>query len=186
MSSQVNSLPWFAIHIRTYYRESVDVSLRHKGFEVFAPSYIARRVVAGREKGIPAALFPGYLFCSLDPDHRLPVLTVPGVIRILGNGNALTPVPTDEIEAIRRAVASGLPVEPFDLLQPGEPVQVQNGPLAGIKGEVVYHKGRHRLLIRVTALNHQAVSVEVDHTNVARLTSIAFERARVSQSEAIQ
>jgi transcription antitermination factor NusG len=108
------------------------------------------------------------------------------VIRILGNGNALTPVPTEEIEAIRRAVASGLPVEPFDLLQPGEPVQVQTGPLAGIKGEVVYHKGKHRLVIRVTALNDRAVSVEVDHTNVARLPAFAFERARVSQSEAIQ
>ena len=186
MSRQVNSLSWFAIHIRTYYRESVHVSLRHKGFEVFAPSYIARRRVAGREKRIPAALFPGYLFCSPDPDHCLPVLTVPGVIRIPGNGIALTPVPADEIDAIRRAVASGLPVEPFDLLQPGEPVQVQTGPLAGIKGEVVYHKGRHRLPIRVMALNQRAVSVEADHTNVARLASFAFKRARVSQSEAIQ
>src|SRR5580704_10111722 len=179
-------LSWFAIHIRTYYRESVDMSLRHKGFEVFAPSYIASRGVAGREKQIPAALFPGYLFCSLDPDHRLPVLTVPGVIRILGNGNALTPIPTEEIEAIRRAVASGLPVEPFDLLQPGEAVEVQTGPLAGIKGEGVYHKGKHRWRIRVTALNHQAVSVEVDYTNIARLASFAFERAPVSRSQAIQ
>jgi transcription antitermination factor NusG len=113
-------------------------------------------------------------------------ISVPGVIRILGNGDALTPVPTDEIESIRRAVASGLPVEPFDLLRPGEPVQVQTGPLAGIKGEVVYHKGKHRLLIRVSALNHQAVSVEVDYTNVARLASFAFERAPVSRSQAIQ
>lgn len=179
MSTDVNSIPWFAVHIRIYKHENVETSLRNKGFEVFAPSYMARRVVAGRERQIPAPLFPGYLFCSLDASERLPVLTIPGVIRILGTGNALTVVPADEIEAIRRTVASGLPVEPFDLLQPGEPVQVQSGPLAGIKGEVVYHKGKHRLVIRVTALNDRAVSVEVDQSIVVRSVPVPFPAARV-------
>jgi transcription antitermination factor NusG len=179
MSAEVSSIPWFALHIRIYKNDSVEASLRNKGFEVFAPSYIAKRVVAGRQRQIPAPLFPGYMFVSLDAAERLPVLTIPGVIRILGTGNAFTVIPTEEIEAIRRTVASGLPLEPFDLLQPGQPVQVQRGPLSGIRGEVIYHKGRHRLVIRVTALNNRAVSVEVDQASVARLTPAIFPAGRV-------
>src|SRR5580700_957670 len=137
MSAEVSSIPWFALHIRIYKNDSVEASLRNKGFEVFAPSYTAKRVIAGRERQIPAPLFPGYMFCSLDAAERLPVLTIPGVIKILGTRTALTVIPAEEIETIRRTIASGLPLEPFDLLQPGEPVQVQNGPLAGIRGEVV-------------------------------------------------
>lgn len=182
MSGEVNSIPWFALHTRIYKSESIEASLRNKGFEVFAPTYVARRVVAGRERKIPAPLFPGYMFCSLDAAERLPVLTVPGVIRILGTRTAFTVIPNEEIEAIRRTIASGLPVEPFDLLQPGEPVQVQTGPLAGIRGEVVYHKGRQRLVIRISALNDRAVSVEVDHSCVARLTPAIFPAGRLFAS----
>jgi transcriptional antiterminator NusG len=177
MSEEINSNPWFAIHIRIYKQEIVEQSLRHKGFDVFAPSYTARRVVAGRERKFPAPLFPGYLFCALDPRYRLPVLTVPGVIGILGNTFTPTPIPAEEIEAIRRTVVSGLPFEPFHLLQPGEPVQVQTGPLEGIKGVVVHHKGKCRLVIRVTALNDRAVSVELDQSMVARLAPSTFQPA---------
>jgi transcription antitermination factor NusG len=182
MSGEVNSIPWFALHIRIYKNDSVANSLRNKGFEVFAPSYTAKRVVAGRERKIPAPLFPGYMFCSLDAAERLAVLTIPGVIRILGTGNAFTVIPTEEIEAIRRTVASGLPVEPFDAVQPGELVRVQRGPLAGIQGEVVYHKGKHRLVLRLTALNDRAVAVEVDQASVARVTPAIFPAGRIFDS----
>jgi hypothetical protein len=106
------------------------------------------------------------------------------VIRILATGNALTEVPAEEVEAIRRTVSSGLQVEPLDWLQPGEPVLVQKGPLAGIRGEVVYHKGKHRLVIRVTALNDRAVSVELDEASVTRLSPSAVPAGRVNTSAA--
>src|SRR5580658_9868847 len=119
-----DSVPWFALHVRIYKHDGVEISLRNKGFEVFAPRYTARRVVAGRERQVQAPLFPGYLFCALDALEPLPVLTIPGVIRILGTGNALTAVSAGELDAVRRTIASGLPVEPLDSFQPGEPVQV--------------------------------------------------------------
>jgi transcriptional antiterminator NusG len=184
MSSEANSLSWFALHIRIYKHETVETSLRHKGFEVFAPTYIARRSVAGSERQTRVPLFPGYLFCAFDARERLPVLTVPGVIRILGTGNALTTVPEAEIDAVRRTVASGLPLEPLDSLQPGEPVIVKHGPLAGIRGEVIYHKGKHRLVIRVKALNDRAVAIEVDEAIVARPAIASIPAGRMIMAPA--
>lgn len=165
------SQSWFAIHIRMHDHNTVDTVLRHKGYEVFDPSYNDTRLIGGREKSVRKPLFPGYLFCSLDPHYRLPVLTVPGVISILGVGNMLTPVAPEEIDAIRRTVASGLPVEPYRLLQPGEPVRVKKGPLAGIVGVVVNYKGKCRLVITVKALNDRSVSVELDRSAITPLQS---------------
>jgi transcriptional antiterminator NusG len=171
MPEQTKSIQWFAVHNRTYHHGKVETSLRNKGYDVFAPSWDAARIVAGRERKISAPLFPGYIMCAFDPGHRLPVLTIPGVIRILGTSTALTPIPEAEIEAIRRTIASGLNYEPIECFLPGAPVQVQKGPLAGIRGEVVYHKGKQRLVIKIAALNDRAVSVEVDQTIVTRLDS---------------
>ena len=159
---------WFAVHVRMHDYHNVEKALHCKGYEVFAPTYepprVSPAVRARRQRRARVALFPGYLFCSLDPRQRTPVLTVPGVISILGLGSTITPVPASEIESLRRTVHSGLPLESVRLLEPGEPVEVQSGPLAGVKGAVVYHKGKYRVVISVSALNDRAVAVEVDRS----------------------
>jgi len=46
-----------------------------------------------RMKEFDVPLFPGYLFCRMNPHNRLPVLTTPGVIQIVGVGK--TPIPVE-------------------------------------------------------------------------------------------
>jgi transcription antitermination factor NusG len=163
---------WFALHVRMHDYHNVEKALHCKGYEVFAPTYEPPRVKARRQRRARVALFPGYMFCSLDPRQRTPVLTVPGVIGILGLGSTITPVPASEIESLRRTVDSGLPIESVRLLEPGEPVEVQSGPLAGVKGAVVYHKGKYRVVISVSALNDRAVAVEVDRSALVLLKDV--------------
>jgi transcription antitermination factor NusG len=82
---------------------------------------------------------------------------------------SLTPVSAGEIDAIRRTMTSGLPFEPFNLLQPGEPVEVITGPLAGITGFVLKRKDKNCLVITVSVLNHRAVSVQLNRDAVIQL-----------------
>ena len=53
-----------------------------KDFEAFLPTYSEVRRCSDRLKKVSAALFPGYLFCRLDAEHRLPILTTVGVASI--------------------------------------------------------------------------------------------------------
>jgi transcription antitermination factor NusG len=176
MPSLIQQLPWYAVHIRMYGHEHVERALQHKGFDVFAPKYARTRLVGTSRKSVLNPLFPGYLFCALDQRDRLGVLTVPGVINILGMGSSPSPVPDHEIDAIRRAIDSGLPFEPIRLLEPGELVEVQSGPLAGVTGVVLNYKGKYRLVITVTTLNDRAVSVEVDSETVTRCKSASLTK----------
>jgi len=181
MQPELAQLPWYAVHIRMYGHEQVERILQYKGFEVFAPKYAHTRLIGGNRKTSMIPLFPGYLFCALDQRNRLGVLTVPGVINILGVGSSPLPVPDHEVLAIRRAIDSGLPFEPTRLLGPGELVEVRSGPLAGVTGVVQNYKGKYRLVITVTTLNDRAVSVEVDRETVMRCKPLSVGAKAVPQ-----
>jgi transcriptional antiterminator NusG len=168
------SFPWFALNIRMYKYEYVERALESKGHHVFSPYYVSKYTTSGgRQREVRKPLFPGYLFCAFHPWQRLSILTVPGVTKILGLEGTISPISPDEIEAIRRTVDSGLYYEPFELLEPGEMVQVQSGPLTGVKGMVVYHKASYRIVITVSALGGRAVLVEVDRNCVVPVKKAA-------------
>jgi transcription antitermination factor NusG len=142
------------------------MQLQGKGYEPFLPVYASRRRWSDRIKEIELPLFPGYLFCRLDPSDRLPILVTPGVVQIVGIGK--NPVPLDELEiaSIQTAVQSGLRRQAWPYQQIGQKVRVECGPLRGLEGILLSIKGGHRLILSVTLLQ-RSVAVEVDETWVS-------------------
>jgi len=135
--------------------------LRQKMFEVFYPSYQAKRSWSDRTKVVECPLFPGYLFCRMNLRQRVPLLNTPGVAAIVGVGTCATPVDDGEIAAIQRLVESGLPVEPWPFLKAGDLVHIYRGPLAGVEGSVIATKNRSRLVVSVELLR-RSVTVEIE------------------------
>jgi transcription antitermination factor NusG len=114
-----------------------------------------------RKKEIERFLFPGYVFCRVNPQARLPLLTAPGVISLVGCGKIPEPIPDGEIERIRRMVQSGLLVTPWPFLQLGQTVLIEQGPLAGVEGILEEVKGKCRLIVSINLLR-RSVGAEVD------------------------
>ncbi len=161
-------LPWFALQVRTKHELSIANSLRGRGYDLLVPLYQRRRVWSDRIKVVDAPLFPGYLFCRLNIQHRLPVLMTPGVIQIVGDKRRLVPVDEAEINAIQAMVTSGLPHQPWPFLRAGDRVQIERGPLRGLEGILVEVRGTHRLILSVT-LVQRSVAVEIDSAFVKSL-----------------
>jgi transcription antitermination factor NusG len=97
----------------------------------------------------------------MDLQRRVPLLNTSGVASILGVGRYPLPVKDSEIEAIQQIIASGLPVAPFPFLRAGQPVRINQGPLAGLEGIVVTAKNQSRLVISVEMLQ-RSVTVEIE------------------------
>src|SRR6266571_710220 len=95
-SQHTFTLPWFALQVRTRGEAVVDDFLRRKSYETFLPLYQECRAYSDRIRRMESALFPGYLFCRFDPEHRLRVLTTPGVYDVVRLGDS--PSPVDESE----------------------------------------------------------------------------------------
>jgi transcription antitermination factor NusG len=121
---------------------------------------------------IERPLFENYVFCRITPDAAGPIVTTPGVIRIVGATGQAIPVDDGEIEALSRVMTSGLRVEPWTYLHVGRRVRVESGPLAGVEGILCQVLRSERLVVSVTLLQ-RAVNVELDSSAVFPIESDA-------------
>ncbi len=159
---------WYAIVVKPQAERAVEAALGQKNYETFFPVVTTERRWSDRTKRVEASLFPGYVFCRFDPDLRLPILTTPGVREIVGFGRHAAPVDDAELTALRMVLASGASVERCDYLQPGDAVEVTQGPLQGLRGSLLEVKGSCRVVLSVELLQ-RSVSVEMDRTRIRRI-----------------
>src|SRR6516162_5322363 len=160
--------PWFALQVRTKHEFGVASLLRGRGYAPFVPLYQCRKRWSDRIKVVDAPLFPGYLFCRLNLQNRLPVLMTPGVTQIVGCSRVPIPVDEAEINAIQTMVATGLPARPWPFLQVGDRVQIERGPVRGLEGILLEVRGAQRFVLSVTLLQ-RSVAVEIDPAFVKSL-----------------
>jgi transcription antitermination factor NusG len=159
-------LRWFALRVKPRHEKCVALILQNKGYEQFLPLQRCERRSPGRSKKVELPLFPGYVFCRFDVLVRLPLLTTPGVLQVVGLGRTPVPVEDREIEAIQRIVASDLSVEPWPYLEAGQHVEIEDGPLRGLRGILLSFKTQLRLVVSVSLLQ-RAVAIEVDRESVS-------------------
>jgi transcription antitermination factor NusG len=164
MKSQ-DDFRWYALYVRERYEKIVTANLVGKGYDVFLPTYQSKRRWSDRTKIVEVPLFSRYVICRFDFHNRLPVLTVPGVHFVVGFGQTATPVDPAELSAVRLAVDSGLPCEPWPFLKAGHRVRVEYGPLAGLEGFVLDAKKAYKLVISLNLLG-RSVAVELDRDAV--------------------
>lgn len=158
---------WYAVRTRSNFERAVASVLASKGFSPFLPAYRVKTRWSDRVVETEKPLFPGYLFCRFDPiSKRLPILTTPGVVSVLGSCGEPEAVPDHEIEAVEAVLRSGRHAEPHAFLREGQRVRVNSGSLEGLEGLLLRRKSDWRLLISVTMLN-RSLSVEVDRETVS-------------------
>jgi len=163
---------WFALGVTVRHEKVVSEILHNKGFETFLPLYKRRHQYARRRfREFELPLFPGYLFCQMTLTRRLPIMTTPGVIRIVGAGRTPIPVDDNEITSLKKALDAGVAISPHHFWQPGQIGRIRTGPLAGVEGVVVKSKQSMRLILRITLLQ-RAVMLEIDSSCVALVTNV--------------
>lgn len=160
-----DSPAWYAIWTRSRHEQVVRDHIQRKGLEAFLPTITRWSRWKDRKKQIDWPLFPGYCFARFDARERLPILTCPGVVKIISFNGEIAPIPEYEIDGIRQLVESDLQYDPCPLIHEGMMVEVVHGPLTGVIGRLV-RKGAHARLVLSVDLIGQAVSVEVDAADV--------------------
>ena len=84
-----------------------------KGYEILLPLYRKHHKYGTRSKVCELPLFPGYVCCRFDVKARLPILTTPGVVQVLGAGNLPIPLSDVEVNSLQTAIRARLPVVPY-------------------------------------------------------------------------
>jgi transcription antitermination factor NusG len=161
---------WYAIHTRSRHEKLVERLLSEKMVENFLP---LRREVhrwKDRYKPVELPLFAGYVFVRIvpEPDERLRVLRTVGVVRIVGFAQNDAAIPAEQIETLRRLMASDAALHRHRYLRIGQRVKVISGTLAGVEGVLVRVRKADRLVISIAQIR-QSVAVELSGYDVVPL-----------------
>jgi len=157
---------WFALAVRPRFDKSVAQALEMKGYETLLPLYKKHHQYGTRSKYSELPLFPGYVCCRFDVQSRLPILTTPGVIQVLGAGNMPMPLSDVEINSLQTALKAQHPVVPYPFVDAGRRVRINSGALTGVEGIVVSFTQRLRLVLSITLLQ-RSVLLEIDRDLVS-------------------
>lgn len=152
--------PWYALRVLSNHEKPVSAALMQRDYSEFLPMYRARRRWSDRYQDVDVPLFPGYVFCRLNVNNRLPVLMVPGVMHIVGIGKVPLPVEEQEIASIQAVVSSGILLQPCPFLKVGQTVRIEEGPLRNVQGILTEFDGAQKLILSITLLQRSlAVSI---------------------------
>lgn len=70
--------PWFAIRVGICTEKTANLHLENAGYESFFTISQMYSSTAEGHGELEVPLFPGYLFCRMNPHYRLPILQAPG------------------------------------------------------------------------------------------------------------
>ena len=158
---------WYAIQTRSRFEKVVRAELNGKGVENFLPAFKELHRWKDRKSLVEQPVFPGYIFARFVDESpiRENVSRTCGVVRILGHGGAIEPVPDWEIDSVQRLLNTESRCYAHPSLCEGASVRVKRGALKGIEGLLVRVKNRDRLVLSINLLS-QSVATEVDARDV--------------------
>jgi transcription antitermination factor NusG len=173
---------WFAVYTTANHEKKVAVHLASRRIEYYLPTYTQISQWKDRKVKLERPLLPGYVFVRIHGTDRLQVVTVPGVVYLVGVGPRPVRVPDGDIEALRKALQH-YSVEPHVYLRVGMTVRIEAGPLAGVTGVLTRQKTGSRVVISVDAIQ-QSYAVEIDERDVRPLPKrvAAVGRAAMASS----
>jgi transcription antitermination factor NusG len=152
---------WIAVYTRPRHEKTVEQELKNKGYETYLPILRERRKWSDRKKWVEFPMFRSYVFTRITFNQALPVLETIGVVKIIKFGNEPAVVQDEHIEGVKLMIEGGYNPQATDYFLRGDQVEVRDGPLKGLAGDVIRLDDHDRLVIRIDAIQH-SVSVQID------------------------
>ena len=154
---------WYAVQTRARHEKAAAHRLSERGVTTFLPTVTEVHRWNDRKKTVQLPLFSCYLFVKLMPgnEERQRVLRTDSVLGLVGAQGVGTPIPNNQIDAVRTLVTEQLPCHPHPFLKTGQRVRIRGGALDGVEGIFLSRQGERRLVISVDAMQRSlAVQVE--------------------------
>jgi transcription antitermination factor NusG len=161
---------WHVIYTRSRAEKKVQFELTVKNIENFLPMQKKLRQWKDRKKWIEMPLMSGYCFVNItkkEYDLVLQTNNIVGYVRFEGKAAV---IPESQIDSLKKMLKQydfevNVTSENFE---PGKKVEVIEGPMIGLKGELVKAHGKNKFIIRFNEIN-SIVSVEIPANHISLL-----------------
>ena len=161
---------WYAIQTRPRHEKTVANALQAAGVEAFLPLCPQVRAWSDRRKVVEFPLFPGYMIArtSWSAQARARIIQTNGVVGFVGPRKVATPIPVQQIEAVRCLMMARAQCLPHPYLTVGQRVEIKNGALQGLQGILVRIASDHSLVVSVDLI-HRSVAIRLKGYEVESL-----------------
>jgi transcriptional antiterminator NusG len=155
---------WYAVHTRSRFEQKVYDGILGKSIEVFLPRIQVMSRRKDRRKKILIPLLPGYVFVhsALEPEEYLSILKTVGVVRFVGFKGRPVPAKEEEINSLMILDGTDRTVQNRDYINKGDRIMIMEGPLRGLIGFYLRHKGRSDKVVVSIDLLHRSLEVEIE------------------------
>ncbi len=151
---------WIALYTKPRHEKIVQKELEQKGFQTYLPLLKERRRWSDRKKWVEFPMFKSYIFVKAELKESIFIVKTSGVVKIIKFGAKIGTLKESNIQAIRLMIEGGYNPKQIEYFIKGDPVEVKDGPLKGLIGEVIQIGKDNHLIIRVDAIQH-SISVKI-------------------------
>lgn len=169
MTNRNDDKKWFTIYVRSRFEKKVYKYLEDIGIESFLPLITRIKQWSDRKKRVEEPLFCSYLFVRIlptDETAKLQIKKIPGFVKFVSIEKNLTPVPENQIAAIKTYIADNTLHEVnCEDYKEGELVLIKSGHLKDLIGRFVKINGKHRVIINIESVG-QSLPIDVPLSNI--------------------
>jgi transcriptional antiterminator RfaH len=157
---------WYLLQCKARQDSRAEDNLLRQNYVTFRPQLVTQRLLRGKQQGVLESLFPGYLFIQLTREDNWSALrSTRGVSRIVNFNHGPATVANQVIEHLRARCSGEVPSQMF---QPGDKLQIIQGPLSTLEGIFLTMDGTERVMILLQLLSReQPVRVPLSHIKSA-------------------
>ena len=155
---------WYALHTRSRFEQKVYDGLCGKSLEAFLPRIQVMSRRKDRRKKILVPMIPGYVFVHsvLEAEEYHRIIKTVGVVRMLAFKGRPLPAEDDEISSLMILNGTDRTVQNRSYMRKGDKVMIMEGPLKGLEGFYLRHKGKVDRVVVSIKLLRRSLEVEVD------------------------
>lgn len=163
---------WFVWYTKPRVEKKLHERLKKEGIDSFLPLKKDLHQWSDRKKWVDVPLFRSYIFTKITRRRFELVRTTEGIVTFLRFNGEPAVMRDEEITRIQQLIT-----DPADLevvhhqFFEGERVQIIAGPMMGIEGLVVEHKGNRKIAVNIEKLG-KSVLVNVPKNNLTKVNSV--------------
>ncbi|MBN1984977.1 MAG: UpxY family transcription antiterminator [Prolixibacteraceae bacterium] len=161
---------WYVVYTRSRAEKKVCDEMTRKGIECFLPLQKRLRQWKDRKKWVEMPLMPGYCFVHISSHEYDKVLQTDHVVCYVTFEGKAAVIPEWQIESLKQMLKQyDFEVEvTHENFIPGKMVEIIEGPLAGVQGELLAIRGKNKFVLRLEQIN-TIFTVEVPASHLSFL-----------------
>ena len=172
LQNSVGQKLWYVVYTRSRAEKKVLDELTINNIECFLPLQKKLRQWKDRKKWVDMPLMSGYCFVHITKKEYDKVLAVNNIVCYVTFEGKAAVVPDNQIDSLKQMLQQSdfeITVS-HDNFEPGKKVEIIEGSMVGLQGELVEARGKNKFILRLNQIN-SVFTVEIPANQLSLLPS---------------